>query len=133
MIKPIFIVTCWGLRFPLSWNPQMITRLKSSTNDYKYRPMKPYFNLFLSNCRWENRNKAPLFHFLSMGVAGHLAINIMFTIFLLSISSTNYPGGTAMSRLHRLAKDESYVNVHICNLAAQTGVSKFTQINDNWK
>ncbi|VEN49431.1 unnamed protein product [Callosobruchus maculatus] len=81
---------------------------------------------------WENRNKSPVYHFLSLGVAGHLAVNVIFTLFLLSISGTNYPGGTAIARLHRLAKEEPNVKLHICNLAAQTGVTRFTQYNENW-
>ncbi|KAL1501070.1 hypothetical protein ABEB36_006468 [Hypothenemus hampei] len=81
---------------------------------------------------WENRLKSPLYHFLSLGVAGHLAVNLLFTIFLLSISGTNYPGGVAVSHLHKLARGEPYVRIHICNLAAQTGVSRFTQLNSSW-
>ncbi|XP_076258255.1 alg12 alpha-1,6-mannosyltransferase [Rhynchophorus ferrugineus] len=81
---------------------------------------------------WENRNKTPIYHFLSLGVAGHLAVNLLFTLFLLSISGTNYPGGAAISHLNRLARHEPTVHVHISNLAAQTGVSRFTQIHPNW-
>lgn len=82
--------------------------------------------------RWENRNKSPILHLFSIGVCGHLFVNAIFTVFLLSISGTNYPGGSAISHLHRLAKNESFVHVHIDNLAAQTGVSRFTEINPDW-
>ncbi|KAH9630810.1 hypothetical protein HF086_001038 [Spodoptera exigua] len=34
---------------------------------------------------------------------------------------------------HKIMKDEPFVHVHICNLAAQTGVTRFTQINDSWR
>lgn len=81
---------------------------------------------------WENREKSPLQHLLSYGICGHLLLNALFTIFLLAISSTNYPGGAAMSHIHRIAKDEPVVILHIDNLAAQTGVSRFTQIHPNW-
>lgn len=35
-------------------------------------------------------------------------------------------------RFHKLLKTEPFVNVHIDNLAAQTGVTRFTQINNDW-
>lgn len=77
--------------------------------------------------------KSVIWNLLSYAVMGHLIVNIIFTLFMLSIATTNYPGGAAISRLHRLAKNETFVHLHIDNLAAQTGVSRFTQINDSWR
>nr|CAD7573825.1 unnamed protein product [Timema californicum] len=82
---------------------------------------------------FENRSKSSLHSMLALGVCCHLVLNSTFSVFLLCIAGTNYPGGAAIARLHRLAKDEPYVNVHIAVLAAQTGVSRFTQINPHWR
>ncbi|KRT85774.1 hypothetical protein AMK59_2511 [Oryctes borbonicus] len=81
---------------------------------------------------WENRFKTPLYHLLSLGVTAHLVVNLLFTLFLLNISTTNYPGGVAITRLHRLAQNETNVHVHIDNLACQTGVTRFLQIRPTW-
>ncbi|KAF7432767.1 dolichyl-P-Man:Man(7)GlcNAc(2)-PP-dolichol alpha-1,6-mannosyltransferase [Pleurotus ostreatus] len=60
---------------------------------------------------------------------GCLAINIAVTVLLVLSSRRNYPGGEAMHVFHSLLPSGSQenVHVHICNLAAQTGASLFTQ------
>lgn len=82
---------------------------------------------------FENRGKSTFHTFLAFGVCCHLVLNAVFSVFLLCIAGTNYPGGVAISRLHGLAKDEEFVFVHIDVLTAQTGVSRFTQDNPNWR
>ena len=37
-----------------------------------------------------------------------------------------------MSSLHRTEPPSSNVSVHLSNLACQTGVSRFTQLNTGW-
>lgn len=68
-----------------------------------------------------------------MGVVAHLALNAVFTLFMLCIAGANYPGGIAISRLHRLESPSEPVFVHIDVLSAQTGVSRFTQRYPNWR
>ncbi|XP_066991357.2 uncharacterized protein Alg12 [Anabrus simplex] len=81
---------------------------------------------------WENRTKSAFHCVLALGICFHLVMNAIFSIVLLCIAGTNYPGGVAIARLHRLARAEP-VNVHIDVLSAQTGISRFTQINKNWR
>ncbi|XP_069682267.1 dol-P-Man:Man(7)GlcNAc(2)-PP-Dol alpha-1,6-mannosyltransferase isoform X2 [Periplaneta americana] len=82
---------------------------------------------------FENRGKSSFHGFLAFGVCCHLVLNAVFSVFLLCIAGANYPGGNAITRLHRLARNEPFVFVHIDVLTAQTGVSRFTQDNPNWR
>lgn len=83
--------------------------------------------------RWENRAKSTWNSFLAFIILCHLALNTIFSMFLLCVAGSNYPGGLAISRLHRFERDSiEPVRVHIDVLTAQTGVSRFTQINASW-
>ena len=56
------------------------------------------------------------------------------SIVSLYISSLSYPGGEALHRLHTYAAAEanSSVRVYMDNLACQTGVTRFQQVNPAW-
>ncbi|KAF7991583.1 hypothetical protein HCN44_008954 [Aphidius gifuensis] len=83
---------------------------------------------------WENRGKSTWNGLMALGITGHLILNAIFTMFMICVAGTNYPGGTALSRLIRIERDNDYpVSVHIDTLAACTGVSRFTQTNPKWR
>lgn len=69
---------------------------------------------------------------LALAAIGHLVANLVLTCFLVSVSRVNYPGGEALSLLHKMESPENNVTVHIDVLAAQTGVSRFGQLHNNW-
>ncbi|XP_043271991.1 probable Dol-P-Man:Man(7)GlcNAc(2)-PP-Dol alpha-1,6-mannosyltransferase isoform X2 [Venturia canescens] len=82
---------------------------------------------------WENRGKSAWNSFLALCILGHLTLNAIFSMFLLCVAGSNYPGGLAIARLHRLERESNIpVSVHIDVLTAQTGVSRFTQTNSKW-
>lgn len=64
----------------------------------------------------------------------HIIGNIIFTIVLSSAAIRNYPGGEAIIQLHTFENCNLNANfsVHISNLPAQTGVTRFTQLSDMW-
>ncbi|XP_042229319.1 probable Dol-P-Man:Man(7)GlcNAc(2)-PP-Dol alpha-1,6-mannosyltransferase isoform X2 [Homarus americanus] len=82
---------------------------------------------------WEGREKSGTRQLLAIGCALHLLVNVAFTTLLLTISANNYPGGAAIYKLHQVIPQDANVHIHIDNFAAQTGVSRFTQLHDHWK
>ena len=55
------------------------------------------------------------------------------TIFIINLTELYEQSIFIIFRFHKLLKNEPYVHVHISNLAAQTGVTRFTQIHNHWK
>ncbi|XP_050354124.1 dol-P-Man:Man(7)GlcNAc(2)-PP-Dol alpha-1,6-mannosyltransferase [Nymphalis io] len=78
------------------------------------------------------RTKSPIYELFFWGTVVIIACNVIFSVALAMVAMTNYPGGVAITRFHKLLKNEPYVHVHISNLAAQTGVTRFTQLHDHW-
>lgn len=93
----------------------------------------PMFNLAAGlACREIWRRNFLLANIMKICVIGHLFANLCLTILMIIVSSHNYPGGYAMQNLHKFTPTNTNVSVYIGNLAAQTGVTRFTEINQNW-
>lgn len=75
---------------------------------------------------------------MSLGIkliaVGGLLSNCLVTALLLLISHNNYPGGVALQRLHKLLDNHTEpCHVHISVAAAQTGISRFGEVNPLWR
>ncbi|XP_068618969.1 dol-P-Man:Man(7)GlcNAc(2)-PP-Dol alpha-1,6-mannosyltransferase [Battus philenor] len=78
------------------------------------------------------RTKSPIYELLFWAICLIMLANVVFSIALVFVAMSNYPGGLAITKFHKLLRNEPFVHLHISNLAAQTGVTRFTQIHDHW-
>ena len=78
---------------------------------------------------WTRRTKSAVYRALSLLLLGSAAATLIASALMLSISSLNYPGGEAITRLHRLTRNEDSapLRIYADNLACQTGVTRFLE------
>ncbi|XP_074645311.1 dol-P-Man:Man(7)GlcNAc(2)-PP-Dol alpha-1,6-mannosyltransferase-like isoform X2 [Tubulanus polymorphus] len=79
-----------------------------------------------------NRRKSLIHSLMALGSCSHVIFNSFAVGIFIFVSHYNYPGGEALVRLQKLEPTDLRVNVHIDNFAAQTGITRFTQYNQNW-
>ena len=95
----------------------------------------PIFNTVAAmacNRLWQKRKRSRWHNILALAICGHLLVNALTTCGFLYMSYWNYPGGYAMENFHKVVPSNASVHVHIDVATAQTGVSRFLQINPNW-
>jgi len=98
----------------------------------------PVFNLaaasgILGLLNWVKKS-IPAYKLCMAGICLSFIANTFATVIFASASRNNYPGGEAFRQLHELNIHKSDpAHVHICNAAAQTGVTRFGEIYSKWR
>lgn len=84
---------------------------------------------------WTRRDKSRKYKLYSHALVLSTLASFALSLGLLYISSLNYPGGEALRQLHEIAPADQRlpVRVHLDNLACQTGVTRFQQVQPFWQ
>ncbi|KAJ8046686.1 putative Dol-P-Man:Man(7)GlcNAc(2)-PP-Dol alpha-1,6-mannosyltransferase [Holothuria leucospilota] len=81
---------------------------------------------------FDKYSRSVLWKLLAFGAVGHFVVNIFLTAGFLVISYHNYPGGVALHSIHKMIQAPLGVHIHIDVETAQTGASRFGQLNEFW-
>lgn len=80
---------------------------------------------------WTRRAKTLVYRVLSLALIVTTLASFAASFGIMLISSLNYPGGEALQHLHGLDPEPGR-SVHLDNLACQTGVTRFLQVQPTW-
>ncbi|XP_037551604.1 dol-P-Man:Man(7)GlcNAc(2)-PP-Dol alpha-1,6-mannosyltransferase [Nematolebias whitei] len=80
-----------------------------------------------------NYEKSWMYKLGSAAVVGQLLINTTYSLGCLHVSYYNYPGARGLEKLHELLPAAADVSVHIDTYVAETGASRFMELNKNWR
>lgn len=82
---------------------------------------------------WRKRQTFYIRKFVHLALVGQLAVNALASFFFLYVSMNNYPGGVAVMQLHKIKNPIDPIRVHIDVYNAQTGISRFLHMNEEWE
>lgn len=78
---------------------------------------------------WNRRTRSMTYRILSLALVASTIASLFLSLGMLYVSSLNYPGGTALHRLHELAEgSKGVISVHLDNLSTQTGVTRMVEL-----
>ncbi|ESN91704.1 hypothetical protein HELRODRAFT_70039 [Helobdella robusta] len=81
---------------------------------------------------WLTRNNGTVRKLFSTLSVVFIGVTVCMSCMFLFVSHWNYPGGVALLSLQRLKASDEDVRVHIDVMTAQTGVTRFLQVNPKW-
>jgi len=95
-------------------------------------PMLNYCISAVYSTIWSKRKESILWRLFSYCTVLSLVANVCLTCIMTYVSSINYPGGEALTKLHAIVDSSQTVKVHMDVASCQTGISRFIESNPAW-